>query len=292
MAETEEQPEVEAAACASPPNGASDFDEDPAPTGGGFMVDLAGFEGPIDVLLSLARDQKVDLIHISIVELADQYLTFVHEARRQNLELAADYLVMAAWLAFLKSRLLLPDLSEEDQPTGEQMAAALQFQLQRLEAMQKAGQNLMERAQLGREFFARGEPEKFATDITTIFDVSLYDLLKAYGDQSRRRGASSLTIEAWALYSVDDALHRLRRVVGFVPDWQSLWRFLPEDALTGLTARSATATTFVACLELAKEGKLALRQDGTYGPIFLKSSDRAGESDREDTKPSEGESTE
>lgn len=289
MTETEERNAEETAA---PTDAAADFDEDPAPTGAGFVVDLAGFEGPIDVLLSLARDQKVDLIHISIVELADQYLAFVHEARRQNLELAADYLVMAAWLAYLKSRLLLPDLSEAEQPTGEQMAAALQFQLQRLEAMQKAGQQMMERAQLGRDFFARGEPEKFATDVTTVFEVSLYDLLKAYGDQSRRKGATSLTIEAWSLYSVDDALQRLRRLVGFVPDWQSLWRFLPEDALSGLTARSATATTFVACLELAKEGKLALRQDGTYGPIFLKSSSRGdggGEGAR--TGP-EGESAE
>lgn len=282
MAEGEEQtqaPDGGDPALAAEAGAAVPFDEDPAPTGAGFVVDLAGYEGPIDVLLTLARDQKVDLRHISIVALADQYLAFVQEARRQNLELAADYLVMAAWLAYLKSRLLLPDLSAADQPTGEEMAAALQFQLQRLEGMQKAGQALMERPQLGRDVFARGMPEKFATDVTTVLDVTLYDLLKAYGDQKRRQKPKSLTIEAWSLYSVDDALQRLRRVVGFVPDWQSLWRFLPEMALSGLTARSATASTFVACLELAKEGKLALRQDGTYGPIFLKSANRV---DRDD----------
>lgn len=288
MTETEDQTGEEQVAAAD----AAAFEEDEAPRRPGFVVDLAGFEGPIDVLLSLARDQKVDLTQISIVELADQYLAFVHEARRHNLELAADYLVMAAWLAYLKSRLLLPDLSEEDQPTGEEMAAALQFQLLRLEGMQNAGQQLMDRGQLGHEFFARGMPEKFATDITTIFDVSLYDLLKAYGDQNRRKGPTSLTIEAWSLYSVDDALVRLRRVVGVVPNWQNLWQYLPEEALTGLTARSATATTFVACLELAKEGKLALRQDGTYGPLFLKSSDRVDEDKGREQYASDGEQAE
>ena len=186
---------------------------------------------------------------------------------------------------------MLPDLSEAEEPTGEELAQALQFQLRRLEAMQKAGAALMERGQLGREFFKRGQPEKFSTDITTIFDVSLYDLLKAYGDQKRRQAPKSLTIEAWELYSVDDALRRLRRVVGHVPDWQSLWRFLPEEALSGLTARSATATTFVASLEMAKEGKLKLRQDGTYGPIFLRSA-REDERQNGDTSPQKPEGEE
>ena len=141
-----------------------------------FVVDLDGFEGPIDVLLMLAREHKLDLIQISIMELADQYLSFVSKARQKNLEIAADYLVMAAWLAFLKSRLLLPDLGEEDEPTGKEMAAALAFQLRRLEVMQEYGQQLVARACLGREFFGRGIPEKFRAMLNPVMDPTLFDL--------------------------------------------------------------------------------------------------------------------
>ena len=146
-----------------------------------FVLDLDGYEGPIDVLLNLARDQKVDLTRISILDLADQYLAFVSRARRLRLELAADYLVMAAWLAYLKSRLLLPEPEGEAEPTGAELAAALAFQLQRLEAMQKAGKALLERAQLGRDVFARGAPEGVTVDTRSFYNLSRYELLKAYG---------------------------------------------------------------------------------------------------------------
>ncbi len=247
-----------------------DGDEDSALRLNPFVVDLQGFEGPIDVLLQLARDQKVDLIHISILELADQYLAFVAEARKHNLELAADYLVMAAWLAFLKSRLLLPDLSTEEEPSGEAMAAALQYQLMRLQAMQNSGQELMARPRLGQDFVGRGNPERFKPREVEILDATLYDLLKAYADQQRRKNAHApMQIEAFEIYTVEDALQRLRRLVGMTPDWQSLWSFLPENLKGLLLTRSAVASTFVASLEMAKEGKVLLRQSANFGPIYL-----------------------
>ena len=240
-----------------------------------FVVDLDGFEGPIDVLLTLAREHKLDLTKISILALANQYLVFVAEARKANLELAADYLVIAAWLAYMKSRLLLPDLGEEDEPTGEEMAAALAFQLQRLESMQNAGQQLMARSQLGREFFRRGAPETFRALTNPILEVTLFDFLKAYGDQKWRMDSATLHIESVEIYTVDDALHRLRRFLGSAPDWESLWRFLPEGVLEGLVARSAIASTFAASLELVREGKIKLRQPDPFGPIYLKSAEGA-----------------
>ena len=239
-----------------------------------FVVDLDGFEGPIDVLLMLAREHKLDLTQISILALADQYLAFVTEARRENLELAADYLVMAAWLAYLKSRLLLPDLGEEDEPTGEEMAAALAFQLRRLEVMQESGQQLMGRNRLGREFFGRGAPETFRALLNPILEVTLYDLLKAYGDQSRRVEGGTLHIEAFEIHTVEDALRRLTSLLGSTPDWENLWQFLPESLMEGLIARSAIASTFAASLELAREGKVKLRQSGPFGPIYLKAAAR------------------
>lgn len=246
------------------------------PIGASFVVDLDGFEGPIDVLLSLAREHKLDLTRISILALADQYLEFVAKVRRTNLELAADYLVMAAWLAYLKSRLLLPDLGGEDEPTGEEMAAALAFQLQRLEAMQDAGRRLMARSRLGRDFFPRGAPETFRALVNPILEVTLYDLLKAYGDQKRRGPGGPLHIEPFDIYTVEDALQRLRGLLGSTPDWESLWRFLPEGALEGLVGRSAIASTFAASLELAREGKVKLRQHDVFGPIYLKPTHRDG----------------
>jgi len=242
-------------------------------TRGSFVVDLDGYEGPIDVLLTLAREHKLDLTKISILALADQYLEFVAKVRRSNLELAADYLVMAAWLAYLKSRLLLPDLGEEDEPSGEQMAAALAFQLRRLEAMQDAGQKLMARFHLGREFFRRGAPETFRALINPVLEVTLYDLLRAYGNQKRRIEGGTLHIEAFEIFTVEDALHRLQSLLGSSPDWESLWHFLPEGVLEGLVQRSAIASTFTASLELAREGKIKLRQSGPFGPIYLKAAD-------------------
>ncbi len=260
----------------TPPGTDDEFFDGPevpsAESGVAFVVDLAGYEGPIDVLLTLAREQKVDITQISILALADQYLAFVAEARQRDLELAADYLVMAAWLAYLKSRLLLPDLSEEDEPTGAEMAAALQFQLQRLEAMQQSGQGLMARPRLGDGFFRRGAPELPERDEIDVLDCSLYDLLKAYGEINRRRNAGEpLKIEPFRLHTVDEALKRLARLVGRLPDWESLWQYLPEALGDETLARSAIASTFTASLEMAREGQLQLRQAGPFGPIFLRS---------------------
>jgi segregation and condensation protein A len=239
--------------------------------GGDLHLDLDGYEGPIDVLLNLARDQKVDLKKISILELADQYLGFVARARRLRLELAADYLVMAAWLAYLKSRLLLPEPPSDGEPSGAEMAAALAFQLQRLEAMQKAGQALLALPQLGRDFFRRGEPEQVRLIQVPVYTLSLYDLLKAYGTHPGRKREGVLHIEPLRLFSMDDALHRIGELLGYVLDWTTLRRFLPDDLQeTPLQRRAAMAATFAASLELARSGRIHLRQDGTFGPIYVR----------------------
>jgi segregation and condensation protein A len=243
----------------------------PEPSAAELVVDLEGYEGPIDMLLTLAREQKVDLTRISILQLADQYLAFIAAARRLRLELAADYLVMAAWLAYLKSRLLLPDPQPPDEPSGAELAAALTHQLQRLEAMQQTGARLMARPQLGRDVFARGAPEGLPRVLRPVWEVTLYDLLKAYGEQRQRKEASVLHIEATELYSMDDALHRLERLVGRVPEWRTLMSFLPRGLRDGVVGRSAVAATFAASLELVRAGKLELRQDSTFGPIYLRS---------------------
>ena len=174
-----------------------------APGEGELIVNLEGFEGPLDLLLSLARDQKVDLRKISMVALVDQYLVHIHQARRMRLELAADYLVMAAWLAYLKSRLLLPEPPAGEEPSGQEMADALQWQLRRLEAMQEAGARLMARPQLGRDIFARGQPEGIVVVRRAVWDVKLYDLLSAYGSQVRPKDADTYQIEPMQFFSVE-----------------------------------------------------------------------------------------
>jgi segregation and condensation protein A len=239
--------------------------------GAELVVDLDGYEGPIDILLTLAREQKVDITKISILRLADQYLSFIASARRLSLEIAADYLVMAAWLAYLKSRLLLPQPEGEAEPSGEEMAAALAHQLLRLEAMQKAGQVLFARDLLGRDVFGRGAPEGLPRVVIPIYQSSLYELLKAYGEERSRDEAGILHIEAPELYSMDDALQRFTRLLGRMPDWRTLASFLPRGLAPGLVQRSAVAATFAASLELVRAGKLQLRQDSLFGPIYLRS---------------------
>ena len=246
----------------------------PAVEATAFVVDVEGYEGPIDLLLALAREQKVDLKQISILELADQYLSFIAEVRKANLELAADYLVMAAWLAYLKSRLLIPDIGDDGEPSADEMAAALAFQLQRLEAMREVSVRLMARPRLGRDFFRRGDPEHFVATTTAVFEATLFDLLRAYGDQKRRAEERTLRIPPEAIHSVEEALERFRAMLGGVTDWESLWRFLPPELGEGLSARSAFASTFAASLELAREGHLALRQEQIYGPIYLRAGPR------------------
>ena len=237
-----------------------------------LVLDLDGYEGPIDLLLALAREQKVDLARISILELADQYLAFIAEQRRLRLEVAADYLVMAAWLAYLKSRLLLPDPpADETGPSAVELAEALAHRLRLLEAMQRAGTALMARPLLGRDVFARGAPEGLATVDQPVFALSLYELLKTYGDSHRRQHGQVLTILPSAYESLADAMERLTRLVGQVPEWRDLLAFLPDDLRDGPLRKSTLAATFAATLELAKAGRIELRQDRAFGPLYLRS---------------------
>ncbi len=233
-----------------------------------LVLDLDGYEGPIDVLLALARQQKVDLARISILDLAEQYLAFIAAARRLDLEIAADYLVMAAWLVYLKSRLLLPEAEDDEAPSGPELAEALAFQLRRLEAMQERGRQMMARPLLGRDVFARGDPQETEVVRCPVYEVSLFDLLSAYGENRRRRVDAVLEIEPSALHSVADAIERLGGL-GSV-DWQTLFEFLPPDAGGGIRLRSAVASTFVAGLELARMGRIEFRQLNPFGPIYIR----------------------
>ena len=250
--------------------------EDPWPgqraaaSNGAFIVDLAGFEGPLDLLLTLARQQKVDLTRISILQLADQYLNFVATARDVRLDLAADYLVMAAWLAYLKSRLLLPS-EEEEEPSPELMAEALQFHLRRLEAMRECARNLLQRPQLGAEIFRCGNAEGLPVDIDWVWHAKLFELLRAYTNQELRKGGRNWRPTPVALHSMEDALARLSKLIGKLPDWQDMFALLPKEIKDSLIYRSAISSTFAASLELARQGRLELRQTGTFRPIEVRS---------------------
>lgn len=244
--------------------------DDPA-----LVIDVAGFEGPLDLLLHLARSQKVDLSRISVLALAEQYLLFVDSARRVRIELAADYLVMAAWLAYLKSRLLIPQqIKGDDGPTGEEMAATLAFRLRRLEAMRETASQLMSRNRLGRDVFARGAPEHIPHRVQSAYDASLYDLLSAYANLRQRTAITQVTIEKRKVWSLVDARELLTRMLGEIADWTALQTYLlpylpPEDRVT------ATASAFAASLELVREGKLEIRQDGAFQPIYLRGGNRS-----------------
>ncbi len=242
-----------------------------APEGDQLVVDLDGYEGPLDVLLTLAREQKVDLTKISILALADQYLAFIATARRLQLEVAADYLVMAAWLAYLKSRLLLPEPPGPDQPTGDELAAMLTHQLRRLEAMRGVAARLMALPRLDRDVFGRGAPEGLPRRLVPRYEATLLELLRAYGELRQRKENAVLRIVPPELYSMEEALERLQRMVGRVPEWRSLISFLPPILGRGLIERSAIAATFAASLEMARAGKLELRQDRSFGPVFVRS---------------------
>jgi segregation and condensation protein A len=242
-----------------------------------LVLDLDGYEGPIDLLLRLAREQKVDLSRISILALADQYLAFITSQGSLQLEIAADYLVMAAWLAYLKSRLLLPQPPEDDEPSGAELAAALAHRLRLLEAMQTAGGRLMARPRLDHDVFLRGAPEDLAAVPVPVYELGLYELLRAYGD-NRRRTAAVMTIEPSAFHSMDEALKRLARFLGHMPDWRELTSFLPQEVRGELFRRSALAATFAATLELVRDGRIELRQDRAFGPIYLRSPGAAGAS--------------
>lgn len=246
-------------------------DADAGAAGNSLVLRLDSFEGPLDVLLTLARVQKVDLAKISILALVEQYLAFISEARRLKLELAADYLVMAAWLAYLKSRLLLPKEEDAEEPSAEELALRLQLRLQRLEALREMGARLMVRDRLGRDVFARGAPEPLKTLKTASYDTTLYDLLRAFGGLNSRQSVTEIRIERRPVYSLEDALERLKGLIGETFSWAELKEFLPQSSETDRqTRKSAVASMFAASLELAKLGLADVQQMETFGPLYLK----------------------
>jgi len=236
-----------------------------------LIVDVDGFEGPLDLLLMLSRTQKVDLRQISILALAQQYLAFIEEAKSLRIELAADYLVMAAWLAFLKSRLLLPPDPTADGPSGEELAAHLAFQLERLAAMRDVAAKLMARDQLGRDMFTRGLTEDVTRVRRVQWTASLLDLMQAYARIRTRDDFRPFVLDREAVMTMEQALERMRHLIGFAGDWTEIASYLPEgwDA-DPVRRRSSMAATFAASLELVKEGKIELRQSDVYAPILIR----------------------
>jgi segregation and condensation protein A len=243
-----------------------------APPSDALMLELDGWEGPLDLLLDLARRQKVDLRRISILELVDQYLAYIEGAEALRLELAADYLVMAAWLAYLKSSLLLPK-EEQEQPSPEEMALRLQLRLQRLAAMREAAARLMGRDRLGRDVFARGAPEGLAVDRKAQWQCGVYDLIAAYGQVKARSIPVVHRVAERKVMTLDSALTRLGAMLGLRLDWVELRDFLPESVgewADERLRRSALASSFVAALELAKQGKVELVQAHVFGPLHMR----------------------
>jgi segregation and condensation protein A len=243
-----------------------------AQAGDALIVDVEGFEGPLDLLLALARTQKVDLARISVLALAEQYLAFVERARVLRLELAADYLVMAAWLAFLKSRLLLPnETGDDDAPSGEELAQRLAFRLARLEAMRNAAAQLMARNRLGRDVFARGMPEPVRRSRDTHYTAQLFDLLKAYADQRIRTLPRQHVVKKRTVWSIKQARERLERLIGdSVGNWFQLDRFLGMFGISTANKRTVVASSLGAALEMAREGLVEIRQDRAFGPIHVR----------------------
>jgi len=237
-----------------------------------LLVTVDGFEGPLDLLLSLARDQKVDLAKISVLRLAEQYLEFIEQARRINLELAADYLVMAAWLAYLKSKLILPQVQVVDgEPTADEMAARLRWRLQRLNAMRETATRLMARDRLGREVFQRGDPEPVNVVKLRTYKDSLYDLLTAYSTQRvKKLGGETYQPKLVPVLLIEEARERLERMLGRISDWSGLSKLLPFEWSGGERRRSALASTLLACLELARDGRIEIRQLKPFDEVYVK----------------------
>lgn len=240
-----------------------------------LVIDVAGFEGPLDLLLFLARNQKVDLARISVLALAEQYLQFIDSARRIRIELAADYLVMAAWLAYLKSRMLIPQQAKDDGPSGEEMAATLAFRLKRLEAMREAATRLINRNRLGRDVYARGAPEHVPTRVENSYEATLYDLLTAYAALRQRQAITQVTIERRKVWALSDARAILTRMIGEIADWTALEQYLLRYLTSEEERVTAIASAFAASLELVREGRLEIRQEGAFQPIYMRGGPRA-----------------
>jgi segregation and condensation protein A len=235
-----------------------------------LMVDVEGFEGPLDLLLTLARQQKVDLAKISILALADQYLAFIEEARKMRLELAADYLVMAAWLAYLKSRLLLPEQHPSEGISAEEMANALARRLRRLEAIRQFAEQLLNRPQLGRDVFQRGQPEPIAEVKHPQWSATLYDLLSAYAARRQIRSRSVVRVAKRTVWSLAEAREALERLIGQTMDWSPLDQYLIAYMTDPSTMATVLASSFAAALEMIREGRLEAHQQGAFSPLYLR----------------------
>ncbi len=247
-----------------------------------LIVDVAGFEGPLDLLLTLARQQKVDLAKISILALADQYLAFIEQVRRVRIELAADYLVMAAWLAYLKSRMLIPEAAEPEGMSATDMANALAWRLKRLEAIRDTAARLFDRALLGRDVFGRGDPEPIEAIKRPQWAATLYDLLSAYAQERQKHALARVRLRKRTVWSLQEAREVLQRMVGATSDWSRLDDYLINYVVEPNLRVSAFASTLAATLELVREGHLEVQQQGAFAPIYLRKR-VAGDGAREDT---------
>jgi segregation and condensation protein A len=235
-----------------------------------LVVDVEGYEGPLDLLLMLARQQKVDLHKISILALADQYLKFIEQARKLRLELAADYLVMAAWLAYLKSRLLLPEPPEADGPSAEELANALAARLRRLEQIREASNRLMTRPQLNRDLFPRGQPQPIAHIRHPNWNATLYDLLTAYATQRQQRVLATVHLAKRTVWSLSEARASLERLVGIADDWSQLDQYLMAYVIDPSQKATVFASSFAAALEMVREGAVDLHQKEAFAPIYFR----------------------
>ncbi|SMQ63762.1 condensin subunit ScpA [Devosia lucknowensis] len=241
-----------------------------APADDVLRVDVGGYEGPLDLLLDLARRQKVDLSGISVLALAEQYLAFVDTIRERRIEVAADYLVMAAWLAYLKSRLMVPQAPGDEEPSGEMLAAMLHFRLKRLEAMRTAASRLMSLPRLGFQIYARGEPEPMEIARRSTWEATLFDLLKAYSSQRERGVTMEYAPRMRTVWALQDARDILQRLIGDSQEWVSLDAYL-VDYLTAPGERATVrASTFASSLELVRQGEIDIRQTETFGPLLMR----------------------
>ncbi len=261
-------------------NGASPFDalweDQDGLAEASLIVDVGGFEGPLDLLLHLARGQKVDLARISITALADQFLEFVRTAQALRIELAADYLVMAAWLAYLKSKLLIPKTGSDNGESGEELAAVLQFRLKRLEAMREAAARLVNRNRLGRDIFARGAPELVVVERSSEYSATLYDLLTAYAAQRLKNAVSRVSIGGRTVWSLKEARRILVRMLGEIGEWAALDQYIIAFIPDAGERVTAMASSFAASLEMVREGEIEMRQSAAFEPLFMRSKAIAG----------------
>jgi segregation and condensation protein A len=242
-----------------------------------LIVDVEGFEGPLDLLLTLARQQKVDLAKISILALADQYLAFIEAARKLRLELAADYLVMAAWLAYLKSRLLLPEATGEDGPSAADMANALALRLQRLEIIRGVGGQLLDRAQLGRDVFARGYPEPIAEIKRPEWTATLYDLLSAYAADRQKHALAHVRFAKRSVWSLAEARDAIERLIGMTNDWSRLDEYLIRYVVEPSMRATVMASSFATTLEMVREGVMEMHQNAAFAPLYVRKRGEGGE---------------